>query len=188
MTEQNTNTNETGTDETGTDETGTDETGLEFREGHGVSPLEKHLHRLGWLIFAGLLLAALAGLLGPGPLSSRTAEAGPALAADYRRFVRNHAPEDLRIRVVPPAGQGSIRLLVNNAFLEATELRNVKPEPDAVEVTPEGHVYVFEAPRLGSEEALILYRYEPDGAFSDIPVRIALDGGPEVSFLQFVYP
>lgn len=173
---------------TSTDDPGTDETGLEFREGHGVSPLEKHLHRLGWVVFAALLLAALAGLLGPGPLSSRTAEAGPALAADYQRFVRNHAPADLRIRVVPPAGQDSIRLLVGNAFLEATELTRIKPEPSSVEVTPEGHVYVFEAPELGAEEALILYRYQPDGAFSDIPVRIALAGGPEVSFRQFVYP
>ncbi len=173
---------------TNPDGTGTNESGLEFREGHGVSPLEKRLHRVGWLVFAALLLAALAGLLGPGPISSRTAEAGPALSADYQRFVRNHAPADLRIWVVRPAGQDSIRLLVGNAFLEATELSNVKPEPDAVEVTPEGHVYVFEAPELGAEEALILYRYEPDGAFSDIPARIALEGGPELSFRQLVYP
>ena len=188
MTDQNTSIDDTATGGAGTDETGTDETGLEFREGHGVSPLEKRFHRMGWLIFAALLLAALAGLLGPGPLSSRTAEADLGLSADYQRFVRNHAPADLRIRVVPPAGQDSIRLLVGNAFLEATELRNVKPEPDSVEVTPEGHVYVFEAAELGAEEALILYRYEPDGAFSDIPVRIALAGGPEVNFRQFVYP
>lgn len=178
MTDQNTR----------SDETGSDETGLEFREGHGVSPLEKHLHTVGRLLLAALLLAALAGLLGPGPLSSRTAEAGPALAADYQRFVRNHAPEDLRIRVVVPAGQDSIRLHVGNAFLEATELTRIKPEPQAVEVTPEGHVYIFEAPGLGSEEVLILYRYQPDGAFSDIAVRMALEGGPEISFRQFVYP
>ena len=164
------------------------EQGLEFREGHGVSPLEKRLHRLGWLVFAGLLLAALAGLLGPGPISSRRAEAGPALLVEYQRFVRNHAPADLRIRVVPQAGQENIRLLVGHAFLEATELTNVKPEPEAVEVTPEGHVYVFEAAQLGSEPTLILYRYQPDGAFADIPVRMALEGGPEVGFHQFVYP
>jgi hypothetical protein len=173
---------------TNTGDRGTDEAGLEFREGHGVSPLEKHLHTLGRILLAALLLAALAGLLGPGPFSSRTAEAGAGLSADYQRFVRNHAPADLRIRVVSPAGQDSIRLLVSNAFLEATELTRIKPEPHSVEVTPEGHVYVFEAPELGAEEALILYRYQPDGAFSDVPVRIALEGGPEVSFHQFVYP
>ncbi len=165
-----------------------DEAGLEFREGHGVSPLEKRLHILGRLFLAALLLAALAGLLGPGPLSSRTANAGGALSIDYQRLVRNHAPADLRIQVVRPAGQDSIRLLVGNAFLGATELRNVTPDPASVEVTPEGHVYVIEAPELGSMAALILYHYEPDAAFAEIPVRIALEGGPEVSFRQFVYP
>ena len=167
---------------------GGDDAGLEFREGHGVSPIEKRLHRLGWLVFAALLLAALAGLLGPGPISSQTAEAGPSLSVAYQRFVRNHAPADLRIRVVPKTGQENIRLLVGHAFLEATELSNVKPEPEAVEVTPDGHVYVFEAAQLGSEPTLILYRYQPDGAFADITVRMALEGGPGVSFRQFVYP
>ncbi len=101
---------------TNTGDRGTDEAGLEFREGHGVSPLEKHLHTVGRLLLATLLLVALAGLLGPGALSSRTAEAGPALSADYQWFVRNHALADLRIRVVPPAGQDGIRLLVSKPF------------------------------------------------------------------------
>ncbi len=166
----------------------TDEQGLEFREGQGVSPAEERFHRLGRWLFAGLLLAALAGLLGPGPLSSRTAEVSPVLSVEYDRFVRNHAPADLRIRVMPIAGGDTVRLFVSNAFLQATELTRIKPEPEAVEVTPEGHVYVMSAPRLEGGTTLILYRYEPDGAFSDIPVRIAVEGGPEVRFRQFVYP
>ncbi len=161
---------------------------MEFPEGHGVSRAEERFHKLGWIVFAGLLLAALAGLLGPGPLSSRIASADPALSVEYERFLRNHAPADLRIRAAPSAGADTIRLLVGNAFLEATELTGVTPAPEAVEVTPEGHVFVFEAPELGSSEALILYRFEPDAAFSDVPVRIALEGGPEVRFGQFVYP
>ncbi len=161
---------------------------LEFPEGHGVSRAEERFHKLGWIVFAGLLLAALAGLLGPGPLSSRIASADPALSVEYQRFLRNHAPSDLRIRVAPPTGADSIRLLVGNAFLEATEPTGVTPIPEAVEVTPEGHVFVFEAPELGSREALILYRFQPDAAFSDVPVRTALEGGPEVRFSQFVYP
>ena len=165
-----------------------DEKGLEFREGHGVSRIEEIFHKLGWVMFAGLLLAALAGLLGPGPLSSRTAEVSPALSVEYDRFVRNHAPADLRIRVLPVAGSDTIRFLVGNSFLQATDLTRVKPEPDAVEVTPEGHVYVLRTPRLEGGTTLILYRYEPDSAFSDIPVRIAIEGGPEVRFRQFVYP
>lgn len=169
-------------------EDGGGERGLEFPEGHGVGPLEERVHKFGWMVFAGLLLAALAGLLGPGPLSSRIASAGPPLSVEYQRFLRNHAPADLRIRVAPPAGADTIRLLVGNAFLEAIELTGVTPAPEAVEVTPEGHVFVFEAPGLGSREALILYRFEPDAAFSDVPVRTALEGGPEVRFSQFVYP
>ena len=73
------------------------EGGLEFPEGHGVSRAEERLHKLGWIVFAGLLLAALAGLLGPGPLSSRSKSADPALSVEYERFLRNHAPADLRL-------------------------------------------------------------------------------------------
>ena len=166
----------------------TEDDGLEIPEGSGVTPREERFHRIGWLLLALLVLAALAGLLGPGPLSSRTARAGPALSVEYERFVRNHAPADLRIRVVPPPGEGVVRLHVNRAFLEATQLDNISPEPEAVEIGPAGHIYVLKAPRLGGRETVILYHYQADGPFADIPARVGIEGGPQVRFDQFVYP
>jgi hypothetical protein len=165
----------------------TDDPGLEFPEGHGVSPAEERFHKLGWAVFAGILLAGLAGLLGPGPLSSRTVEAGPVLGVEYERFIRNHAPAELRIRVAPPAGD-TIRLHVGTAFLEGTEVTQVEPEPESVEAAPGGQVYVVRASRPAPHETVILYHFEPDSAFSDMRVRIALDGGPEVRFRQFIFP
>lgn len=91
---------------------------LDMPEGEGVSRAEDWFHRAGWTLLALILLAALAGLLGPGPLSSRTACAGPAFCVEYERFIRNHAPAELRIRLTHGGG-GPIRLVLGRQFLKA---------------------------------------------------------------------
>lgn len=51
------------------------------------------IERIGWAIMALILLAALAGLLGSGPLSNaRIDHPGSHLSAEYNRFERYQSP------------------------------------------------------------------------------------------------
>ncbi len=159
--------------------------GLDLPEGCGVTRAEERFHKLGWLAFAAIVLAALAGLLGPGPLSSRTADAGPALSVGYDRFTRFHAPARLELKV---RAHGTIRVHLGREFLEAAQLDSIQPEPASVEAGAAGHVYAFDAPRLGGAQTAIVFHYRPDETLRSIPIRVRLEGGPALSVSQFVYP
>jgi hypothetical protein len=162
--------------------------GLDLPEGHGVTRAEWWFHRIGWLLFASIILAALAGLLGPGPMSAQTAAAPPLLKVDYNAFVRRHSPETLRVQY----GSGSVRrsvavLYLNSAFLEAIELTSVQPEPREVALVGSRHRFTFDVPHP-VEPTTIIFRYQPERSFARVPVRVALQNGPTVVFSQVTYP
>lgn len=71
------------------------------------------LERVGWVLWTMAISAALAGLLGPGPLSSATAgEEGSPLRVEYRRFDRHEAETLMRVQLgsvrARTAGYGSL--------------------------------------------------------------------------------
>lgn len=135
-----------------------------------------------------VLLAALAGLMGTGPLSSRTAEAGTSLKVRYDRFTRYHSPASIHVTVARGAGADQIRLNLNRQFLEAVELESVTPQPARVELAPRGQTYVFDAPHLAEGDAEIVFHYRPDRTMRSVSGVVGLEGGPAASFAQFVYP
>jgi hypothetical protein len=162
--------------------------GLDLPEGPENRVFELWLHRIGWSSIGLVLLAAAAGLMGPGPLSSRTANAGPSLKIEYDRFTRWHSPATLRVTVARSAAAGQVRLNLNRAFLEAIELQSVTPEPARVELAPGGQTYVFDAPRLAGGDAEIVFHYRADRTLRNLGGVIGVDGGPRLAFSQFVYP
>ena len=163
-------------------------TSLDLPEGPESRSMELWLHRIGWSVMAVLLLAAAAGLMGPGLLSSRTADGGPSLKIQYNRFVRYHAPASLRVTVAPPAASDQVRLVLDRAFLNAMELETITPEPARVELASGGHTYVFDARHLAGGNAEIVFHYRPERTLRNISGAVGLDGGPRLAFRQFVYP
>lgn len=146
------------------------------------------IERIGWVLMGLLLLAAFIGLLGPGPLSSATAgESGSILWAEYDRFERSQAPSTLRVHVGPGASRdGKARLWLNRDFIDNVEIHLIEPQPEMVEAGPDRFVYTFNTP--GSEQATAVTFHFEANRFWRIPVRIGLEGGPELQFSQFIYP
>ena len=146
------------------------------------------IERIGWVAMALLLLTALIGLLGPGPLSSTTAgDRSSAIWAEYNRFDRYQAPILLRVHLGPGAAVGGkSRLWLNRGFIENVELRHIDPEPESVEAGPDRFVYTFNLPYTDRATA-VTYHLEAN-RFWRMPIRIGLDGGPELQFSQFIYP
>src|SRR5688500_11662442 len=72
--------------------------------------------RIGWLAVAATLLAALAGLLGPGLLSFRTRESSDGrLSVEYYWAQRFEAPAELFIRLQPAASESKVRLAISRS-------------------------------------------------------------------------
>jgi hypothetical protein len=145
--------------------------------------------RIGWGIMALLIVAALLGVLGPGPVSGAVAGSpGGPLWIEYNRFERHQARSTLRIHVGPGTGD-PVRLTVGREFSDQVDIRRINPEPVSTEAAPDRLVYTFER-RDPSQPATVIYAFE-HSTMGRMHIRIGLDrGGPaaQLEFSQYVYP
>ena len=160
--------------------------GLQLHQDMAHQRREWRIQRIGWVVMALLLLAALAGLLGPGPLSrSVVAAEDGTLRVEYNRFERLQSASELRIELPAGATQaGTVRLRLNRAFVENADIQDVVPEPGSITADADGFVYELDT---GASVGPVIVRYEYL-RFGSTPVRVAIEGGSAVSFDQWVYP
>lgn len=146
------------------------------------------VERIGWVILSLILVAALLGLLGNGPLSAATAgDDGAPLQVQYGRFVRHRGPTQMEIRLQPGAVQGDeARVWVDREYLNGVDLQTVIPEPDSVEAGTDRYVYVFKLSEPGAGTGIIFDLVPIQDGIQN--VRVGLDGGPDLSFIQVVWP
>jgi hypothetical protein len=88
-------------------------------------------------------LAALAGLLGDGPLGKSAMRTGDgSLRAEYLRFIRYHSPAELKIDIGAEATRhGVLELRIGNRFAHNVEIKHIEPEPELVTTGPEFCTY-----------------------------------------------
>lgn len=145
------------------------------------------IERTGWAVIGLLLLAALLGFLGPGPLTKKTAGTrGGPLWLEYHRFARYQAPVDWRIELGPQGTNKEIRLWVDRSYIEAVHMEDIQPQPESVDMAGARFVYTFKAADL-STNTKVLFHFKPN-KFGKAPARLGLEGGPEIAFTHFFYP
>lgn len=146
------------------------------------------LERLYWMAMALVLLAALAGLLGHGPLSRAVAgDPGGRLWAEYHRFERYQGSTELRVFFGPDAGRdGQVRLWLDRGFIASIEISDISPPPERVEAEADRYTYVFNVPHA-RDATSATFHFQPN-AYGWVPTRLGLDGGPAVTFRQLYYP
>jgi hypothetical protein len=167
--------------------------GLEIDEDLPFQRREWVAERVGWAAMALLVLAALLGLFGTGPLASATAgnPAGP-LWIEYERFNRLLAPATLRVHLGAGAARGGeARVWLDRRYLESVQLQRVTPQPDGVEAAPDRMVFVFRMAEP-DQPTTITFSFKPE-RFGSLPGRAGLAGAgapPDrpLRFRQFVYP
>jgi hypothetical protein len=161
---------------------------LEVNQDIKHEELTWRLQRIGWGLMLLLVVAALVGLLGPGPLSAAQAgKRGSPLWVEYNRFERYQSPVLLRVHVGPQAvQQGKIKLYISRQFIENIELERINPEPQSVELGVDTLAYSFDAPNLAASST-ISFHFQPN-TWGRLPLHIALQGGPRAEFSQFLYP
>lgn len=144
------------------------------------------VQRAGWLVMLLIVLVALSGLFGGGPLSTATAEVEP-LQLQYTRFERRHAPTELEVSLASSAvSQDQIEVWLSVDYLARIEITSIVPEPEEVSEIDDRVVYRFsiddqtQTPRI-----LITLEHDEPGLTTG---RIGLFDGPELQFWQVVYP
>ena len=142
--------------------------------------------RIGWGAIALVLLAALAGVTGSGPLSRVTRGDGRYLTVEYERFVRHGARTTLTFRVAPAATTaGRVRIAIDRRFLVANDLQRVVPEPSTTRGRDQHVEFVHD---VAAGEALqVRWTVEPE-EIGKHSVSVRLDGGPPIEMSQFTYP
>lgn len=146
------------------------------------------VERTGWTAMLLLILAALTGLFGAGPLSKTRAESTDALlSVEYDRFARLMSPLRLRVHIDAGAVQDDeIRLWISRAYLERTRIQHITPQPSRVETGPDRLIYVFRAAQENIPVTLI-FHFEAE-RFGPMQARMGLEDRQALEFSQFVYP
>lgn len=141
--------------------------------------------RIGWASLVLVVVAALAGLFGGGPLSRRErATSGDALRIEYEQFIRRKAEATLTVHL-GGSPDGPVRVWIDGDYPGAVESKEIAPRPDRVEVGDGRHTFVF--PHAGSGgEVTIRFRFAPDRA-GTLRGRVGV-GSHSVELSQFVYP
>lgn len=146
------------------------------------------VERIGWGLMLLAAVAALVGLLGPGPLTYLTAgpEGGP-LWVDYYRFQRVQSPDEIQVHLGPgDRDNREVRLWIDRQYLDNVELEKVTPQPWRVETGPDRLVFVFHRSEP-DKTAAVRFRFLPRQPGSQ-RARVGLEGAAPVEFSQFVYP
>ena len=144
------------------------------------------IERIGWSLMAAVLVAAVAGVFGRGPLSQAQANLSDgSLTLDYDRVVRFQAPAELRIRLRASPSAGEAVLALSHVYLMAVSVDEIQPPPAQVRRQGEGVAYYF--PVEGSaREIEVVFRLKPE-TIGTLSGTVSAGSRP-VQFKQFVLP
>jgi len=146
------------------------------------------VQQIGWALLVLVVVAALLGLFGKGPLSRAVAgRAGVPFQVEYERFGRYKAPMRMTIHIGPGvAEQGQIRLWLAREYLEAIQIQQIVPEPADVVSDGTGATYVFQVADSSAPNTVSVdFVAEQFGLET---VRIQVDEWPPLRFRQLIYP
>lgn len=141
--------------------------------------------RIGWYLFAGVILAALLGFFSEGPFSSRLAsDPTGRITLSYDRFVRDEGVARMALRIVGAEGE-SLTVRLGGDLPGAFIIEAMQPQPQQASSGPQGLELTFPAPAQGP---FILHLALRPDSFGETRSEVALPDGTRLRFSQFIYP
>jgi hypothetical protein len=87
------------------------------------------VERVGWCCLLAVVLLALAGIFGKGPLSSaKASSADGRLQVEYQRVARNGAHSELLIEV-QGAGERQVEIDLSGELFDGVSIETIEPQP-----------------------------------------------------------
>ena len=161
--------------------------GLEIDQDPAFQRREWRAQRIGRFALLAIILMAMAGVFGSGPLSSATASTRDGrLELDYHRIARHRSPESLRIRVVSSPTDSVIQLWISREYLHGLAVHWISPEPAHVVADSDHLTYHFPI-ASGARTMEIVFQVDADALWLRHGA-IGFVGADSVSFRQFVLP
>jgi len=140
--------------------------------------------RIGWVVLAGLLIAACAGYLGNGPLTHRiVATENGVLKID--RFAHRDGPTQWIIQTTSnSAARSDLALQVSSSLLERIKIESITPAPQDQAATANGVLFTFHSL---DPQTQIVFHIEPQYV-GWAEGELQLNDSPPATIKQFVYP
>jgi hypothetical protein len=144
--------------------------------------------RVAWMGWGAIIVAALFGLLGDGPLSgARAKSSDDAVAVTYKRFVHYHHPEEVTFNLQPHNGtSNTISLTLNAGFLDSVQIDRIDPIPIRSRIGSDEVTFVFE--RSSTEAPTQIVFHLQYNSYGKVQGSAKVDDDDPVRFVQTVYP
>lgn len=161
---------------------------LEIDQDLAFQEREWRAERVGWVVLVVVMVVALGGLFGKGPLSWTTVTTpGGALRVSYERFGRRGGPQELTVRArARSAERGSWHVEVSRDYLASLEVTSITPQPDATG-TVEGAVRYRFAQAAPDADLEVVLAVTPRAVWSQRG-EVRLAGGRPARVSQFFFP
>lgn len=161
---------------------------LDSPENHRCTSREWWAERIGWVVISVILIAALLGMFGPGPLSHREVSSEDGrLTVEYYGVERYSAPCELRISFEPSDAEAElVQLAISRSLVDEIRVETITPPPIATSLEAELVVYAFRVADL-SEKGHVVYRIQHE-SFGPLAGTITLLPGSEAELSQFICP
>jgi hypothetical protein len=146
------------------------------------------LQRMAWVVIALVLLSALSGVFGHGPLSETTLrDPSIPLSVDYERFGRYQSALTLHVHIHGGAApHGTVGIWFSDDYLRKVHIEHIMPTPERAQISPTGMTYVFQVAQPEQEADIIVdLQAQKIGL---IRGRIGLDESHGLHFRQWIYP
>lgn len=145
------------------------------------------IQRCCWCAAALILVAALLGLFGQGPLvQQRVSAPDDSLTVDYYVVERYGSPTKMTFRVHPSAtGNEPLQLRISKRFCDKTSLENLVPLPLKSTIQGDAVVYSFAVRDIDSVEIVLRYKHEEPGTLA---FEVGIPGHASIALQQYVLP
>ena len=146
------------------------------------------VQRIGWSGMALIVLAALAGVFGSGPLARTEVTDNPqTFRLSYDRFGRYEGELVLQLVLTPEATKTNrVTVEIDRTYWISHAVEHITPGPLISSIGIDGFLYTFET-NTPSTPAVIVFRLRPKYiGVMDGRIRVN-DSGP-LQFHQFMFP
>lgn len=146
------------------------------------------VQRIGWSGMALIVLAALAGVFGSGPLARTEVTDNPqTFRLSYDRFGRYEGELVLQVVLTPETTKTNrVTVEIDRTYWISHAVEHITPEPLISSIGIDGFLYTFET-NTPSTPAVIVFRLRPKyiGAMEG---RIRVNDSGPLRFHQFMFP
>ncbi len=161
--------------------------GLEMELDERFQRREWRVERVAWGVMGAIIIGAVAGVFGGGPVSrGRAGDVEAGVIVEFDRFARREAPITLRLVVQPSLiDRDRVQISFNRDFMDQHRVQAITPTPVASGATDDGVEYLFAADP--QRPLIVTMNLHPIHAGTH-QATVSVDEKASVLFSTFVYP